>query len=140
MATPTVKIGGTDLGTTAYITSWDGILMKPPTRGDLIELDFVAGAVWQQGQAGSYEFEIPLVMKSQDPATAVKQATDIQALCSGAAQAIRREFYSGTTFVMQSCSGVINQAIPLQWDLAMRSKVGLVLIVTNLSGTWSTTT
>jgi hypothetical protein len=113
MPTPTVKVGGTDLGTTAYITNWDGILMKPPTRGDLIELDFVAGAVWQQGQAGSYDFEIPMVMKSQDPATAVGQALDIQALATGATQSIRREFYDGTTFVMQSCSGVINQAIPL---------------------------
>ena len=140
MSTPTVKIAGTDLTTTMHITNWDGILMKPPTRGDLIELDFVAGAVWQQGPAGSYDFEIPMVAKSQDPATAVSQARAVQALCSGAAQAIRREFYNGTTFVMESCSGVINQAIPLNWDLAMRSKVGLVLIVTNLSGTWTTTT
>ena len=140
MSTPTVKIGGTDLGTTAYITDWSSILQKPPTKGDLIELDFVAGAVWQQGAAGSYDFEIPLTMKSQDPATAVGQALDIQALATGAATAIRREFYDGTSFVMQSCSGVISQAIPLNWDLAMRSKVGLVLIVTNLSGTWTTTT
>jgi hypothetical protein len=138
--TPTVKIGGTDLSLTAHITSWDGILMKAPTRGDLIELDFIAGAVWQQGPVGSYDFEVPLVMKSQDPATAVGQALDIQALATGATTTIRREFYDGTTFVMQACQGVISQAIPLNWDLTMRSKVGLVLICTNLDGAWATTT
>jgi hypothetical protein len=140
MSTPTVKIGGTDVGTYAYITDWSSILQKPPTKGDLIELDFVAGAVWQQGQAGSYDFEIPLVMKSQDAGTAVGQARTVQGLCTGATTTIRREFYSGTTFVMESCSGVISQALPLNWDLSMRSKVGLVLICTNLSGTWTTTT
>ena len=140
MSTPTVKIGGTDLGTSAYITSWDGILMKAPTRGDLIELDFIAGAVWQQGPVGSYDFEIPMVAKSQDPATAVSQSRAVQALVTGATQTIRREFYNGTAFVMETCSGVISQAIPLDWDLGVRSKVGMVLICTNLSGTWTTVT
>jgi hypothetical protein len=140
VSTPTFKIGGTDLSLTAHITSWDGILMKAPTRGDLIELDFIAGAVWQQGPAGSYDFDVPLVMKSQDPGTAVGQAVAIQALATGATTTFRREFYSGTTFVMQTCSGVISQAIPLDWDLGVRSKVGMVLICTNLSGTWTTVT
>jgi hypothetical protein len=140
MSTPTVKIGGTDLGTSAYITSWDGILMKAPTRGDLIELDFADGAVWQGTAKGTYSFDVPLVMKSQDPGTAVAQARTIQALATGATTTFRREFYSGTTFVLEACSGVISQAIPLDWDLSVRSKVGMVLICTNLSGTWTTTT
>jgi len=140
MSGETFKIAGTDLSTSAHIVSWDGILMKAPTRGDLIELDFVAGAVWQQGPVGSYDFEIPLVMKSQDPGTAVAQARTIQALATGAITTFRREFYNGTTFVMETCSGVINQAIPLDWVLMMRSKVGMVLICTNLDGVWATTT
>ena len=140
MSTPTFKIGGTDLSLTAHIVSWDGILMKAPTRGDLIELDFIAGAVWQQGPVGSYDFDVPLVMKSQDPGTAVGQAVAIQALATGATTTFRREFYSGTSFVMQACSGVISQAIPLDWDLSVRSRVGMVLICTNLDGVWTTTT
>ena len=136
MSGETLKIGATDLGLTAHITSWEGILTKGPQRGDLIELDFQPGAVWQAGQAAAYDFDVPLVMKSQDHNTAVKDALAIQAL-AGTQATITRVFTSGTTTVTQTCTGIIKEAVPLAWDLGFRSRVGMVLTITNLSGTWT---
>jgi hypothetical protein len=137
MAGETLHIGGTNLGTTAYITSWEGILQSAPYRGDLIELDFVAGAVWQAGPVAAYDFEVPLVMKSQDHNTAVQHALAILAL-AGTQTTVTRVFTSGASTVTQTCQGIIKEAIPLEWDLAFRSRVGVTLVITNLSGTWTT--
>jgi hypothetical protein len=136
MAGETLHIGGTNLSTTAHITSWDGILMEGPTRGDLIELDFADGAVWQGTAKGTYSFEVPLVMKSQDVPTAVGHAKAIQAL-RGTQGTITRVYTTGAGTVTETCTGIVTDALPLDWDLSVRSRVGLVLIIQNLSGEWT---
>jgi hypothetical protein len=134
----TFKIDSTDLGSTAYITSWEGILNEPPTRGDLIELDFVAGGVWQGGEMAAYTFEVPMVMKSQDVGPAVAQMRAIQAFCDGTTHTMHRVFTSGTASLHDACTGVVTSATPV-WDLRMRSKVGLLLTIQALTE-WTTTT
>jgi hypothetical protein len=131
----TLSIGTTDLSDTAYITSWEGILNAAPYRGDLVELDFRPGAVWQPGEVGAWTFEVPLVMRSQDTGTAVAQMRAIQALCDGEEHTVVRTFTSGTASVSESCQGVVTSATPV-WDFGFRSRVGLLLTVQALTG-WS---
>jgi hypothetical protein len=106
MSGETLKIAGADLSTTAYITSWEGILASQPYRGDLFSPDFVAGGVWEPGVADVYTFEVPLVMKSQVPDTAVGQMRAIQAFADGTEKRITRVFTSTTTTVTESCGSV----------------------------------
>ena len=138
MSGETLKIAGTDLSTTAYITSWDGILDSPPFRGDLIVLANTSTAVWEPGPVGPYTFVVPLVMKSQDHPTAVGQMRTIQAFADGASKRITRVFTSTTATVTESCDGVVTSATP-DWDLRFRSRVGLLLTVQVL-GPWVTGT
>ncbi len=128
MSGETLKIGGVDLSTTAYITSWEGILATQPVRGDLIELDFTTGGVWEKGMPGAYTFEVPLVMKSQDVGTAVGYMRTIQGYADGTEKRITRVFTSGTTTVTESTDGVVTSATPI-WDLRFRTRVGLLLTV-----------
>lgn len=138
MSGETLKIAGTDLSSTAYITSWEGILVAPPNRGDLIEFDFVAGAEWVAGEMQAFTFEVPLVMKSQDVGTAVSQMRTIQAFADGTERAIVRTLTVGTASVSETCQGVVTSATPM-WDLRMRNKVGLLLTIQALTD-WTTTT
>jgi hypothetical protein len=138
MSGETFKIDTTDIGATAYVTSWEGILNAPPSRGDLIELDFVAGGVWQSGEMAAYTYEVPLVMKSQDVGTAVSQMRAIQAFCDGTTHTMHRVFTSGTTSLHDAHSGVVTSATPV-WDLRFRTRVGLLLTVQALTE-WVTTT
>lgn len=138
MSGETLKIGGTDLSTTAYITSWEGILDAQPYRGDLIELDFTTGGVWQGGQAAAYTFVVPLVMKGTDVGTAVSQMRAIQAFADGTEKSIVRTFTSGTTSVSEATTGVVTSATP-QWDLRFRKRVGLLLTI-QVTDVWATTT
>ena len=134
MSGETLKIAGTDLSTTAYITSWEGILLPQPYRGDLFSPDFVAGGVWEPGVADVYSFEVPLVMKSQDVGTAVGQMRAIQAFADGTEKRVTRVFTSTTTTVTESCDGVVTSATPL-WDLRFRNRVGLLLTI-QVVDTW----
>lgn len=139
MSGETLKIGATDLSTTAYITSWEGILLAPPYRGDLIEMDFTAGAMWVEGEAATYTFEVPLVMKAlNDPAAAIADMVAIQGFVDGTSHTITRVFTSDTTSITHYCSGVVTNAIPV-WDLRDRNRVGLILTIQNLTGLWADT-
>lgn len=138
MSGETFKIGATDLSTTAYITSWEGILLAQPYRGDLIELDFTAGAAWEAGEAAPYTIDIPLVMKGTDVGTAISQMRAIQALADGTEKSIVRTLTSGTTSVSEANTGVVTSATPV-WDLRNRKRVGLVLTV-QVTDVWAVTT
>jgi hypothetical protein len=139
MSGETLKIAGTDLSTTAYITSWEGILASPPYRGDLIELDFVAGGVWEPGEVGVWTIDVPLVMKSQDVGTAVGHMRTIQGYADGTEKRVTRIFTSGTSTVTESADGVVTSATPV-WDLRFRQRVGLLLTIQITSGPWVTGT
>lgn len=138
MSGETFKIDSTDLGSTAYITSWEGILAMPPIRGDVFAPDFVAGGVWEPGTQDVYTYEVPLVMKSQDPPTAVGQMRAIQAFCDSTTHTMHRVFTSGTSTVHDAHTGMVTSATPV-WDLRFRTRVGLLLTVQSLSP-WVTTT
>lgn len=128
MSGETLKIGGVDLSSTAYITSWEGIFQSPPYRGDLIELDFTTGAVWEPGEVGTWTIDVPLVMKSHDVPTAVASMRTIQGYADGTEKRITRVFTSGTSTVTESADGVVTSATPL-WDLRFRTRVGLLLTI-----------
>lgn len=136
---PTIKVDGVDLSTWAHITSWEGILLDPPIAGDLIRMDWQPGAVWQPGPPDVYSFEVPLVMKAQNPAESVNQLRAVQAAAKPGVQVtITREYDdhpSGT--VTETCTAVCTGQAPITWDLTQRAILGVVLIFQNLSGGWS---
>ena len=78
--TDTLLIGSTDVQTYADIADFSGVLQDGPQRGDLIELDGVAGAVWVPGPKGTYSFAVPVIMQSDDEDTAMGQLASLQAL------------------------------------------------------------
>lgn len=53
-------VNSVDIETLGCVESWDGILAEGPIRGDVIEQDWVDGAIWQQGKVKTYSFEVPL--------------------------------------------------------------------------------
>jgi hypothetical protein len=135
MAGPTLIVDGVDLSTTALITSFEGILRTAPTRGDLIEFDWQAGAVWQPGPSEAYSFEVPLVMREQTPDKAVADLRAIQGL-RGRQVTVQRVTLEDGVEVTEECEAVITAAIDVSWDFRERSKVGCVLVFQNLSGGW----
>jgi hypothetical protein len=131
----TVKWNGTDVQTYGDIASMEGILAAGPVRGDLITMDWVAGAVWQAGPADVYSMDLPLVMQSDDEGTAIQQLRAVQAW-RGTQGVLTRVVMVGSAQVTEVCDAVCVNAVEVQWDLEARNLVGCVLVFQNLSGGW----
>lgn len=136
MAGETILVGGTNLSATAHITNWDDILSGPPTRADIIALDFTPGAQAQVGQPAAYDMIVPLVMAADDHDQAVADALALQAL-AGTVTTITRTIRTPTGLVSTTCQGLITNAVRTTWNLDFRSIVRVTLIITNLDGGWS---
>ena len=132
----TLLVDGVDVTTLAHITSFEGVLSDGPTRGDLIEFDFTAGAVWQPGAAGTYSFDVPLTMLSHTPDVALGQLRTIQGW-KGVQRTFTRRVTVNGVDVAETCQGVLVSAVQVAWDYRIRSKISAVMVVQNLSGGWS---
>lgn len=129
-------VSGTSLSTLALITSWEGILSDGPTRGDIIEQDWLPGALWQPGPAGTYSFEVPVTMLSHTPDVAIGQLRTIQGW-KGVQRTLTRQITVNGVAVSETCAAVMVNAVQVRWDLKLRSKIDAVLVFQNLSGGWS---
>ena len=49
------------------IEDWSGILSEGPISGDIIEQDWVDGAIWQQRCAKTYSFDVPFTGSRYNP-------------------------------------------------------------------------
>lgn len=127
-------IGTLDVSTVAYIEDASGLLGVGPYRGDLIELDFVAGAVWEAGEVGTYSFDLPLLLKGADESAILANFRTLQALQDGVAKTITRTFTAGSA-VSESCTGVVTLVQPA-WDFGMAKAFRVILIVQVLTE-WS---
>lgn len=128
--TDTLLIGSTDVQTYADIADFSGVLQDGPQRGDLIELDGVAGAVWVPGPKGTYSFAVPVIMQSDDEDTAMGQLVALQALVGTQYTLTRTNDYA-------TCEAVMTAAIEVGWNLEARNLLEGVLVFQNLSGTWA---
>lgn len=127
MAGETLTFGATDIGATAHIPleAWAEILKGGPTSGDLIEFDFIAGAEWDPGEAGTYSIVVPVVIKSTDPETAWGDALALSAL-RGVEAALTRTYTTDAGAQSDTCQAVITGEVAMTWDT--RTKVGVVLV------------
>lgn len=134
-------VNGTDIEALGCITSWDGILSEGPIRGDVIEQDWVAGAIWQQGMPKVYSFDVPIAFKPSsvvDPElySAVLALDTIKSWRGPLLTLERRLPVSETTHRRQTASGVLVS------DLNPRVQAGrfmtATLVIQQLSGSWVT--
>ena len=134
-----LKIGNAYLSTYAYISDASGLLQEPPTRGDLVEMDFQPGAQWIAGQVDAYTFDVPVIMKGSDEGTIIANLRSLQALADGTEYTIKRTFTSGTTSINEDCTGVVTSVTPA-WDFGVRKKLAAMIVIQNTSGGWTTST
>jgi len=123
------------------IEDWSGILSEGPIAGDIIEQDWVPGAIWQRGPAKTFSFDVPftaLVSTPTNPNIWDSYSNGMAALklYRGPLLTLRREFYDtvGTRVMREQAAGV------LVTDLAMKVGIGRVLntacVFQHLSGEW----
>jgi hypothetical protein len=124
------------------IEDWSGILSEGPIAGDIIEQDWVDGAIWQRGPSKTFSFDVPFTAMSPDtvnPNIWESWGNGIWTLKQfrGPLLTLRREFYDKTGVMVrrEQAAGV------LVTDLALKVGIGRVISSTavfqNLSGTWT---
>jgi hypothetical protein len=132
----TLLIDGTDVRTWAYITNAEGLLSNAPQKGDIIEQDWVAGAIWQPGPKGPYTFEVPVVMKSRLQDVALGQLRAMQAYVGTQVTLTRRMTVNGAV-VNETCQAVMANAVQVNWDFRTRARIDAILVWQQLSGVWT---
>jgi hypothetical protein len=129
----------TDIG---CIEDWAGILSEGAIGGDIIEQDWVDGAIWQQGMHKTYSFDVPFTALVSDAINpniwdSYDHGIDVLKTFRGPLLTLRREFFdsAGTLARREQAAGV------LVTDLAMKVGIGRVLntvaIFQQLSGKWT---
>ena len=135
MADPTLLIDGWDLGTVAGITSWDGLLDVGPSKGDLIEFDFAAGAVWQPaGVADAYTMIVPIVMRATPESAAVADVLALNAYLGVEVTLTRITLLDGV-LTSHTCRAVMTSR-PTEWALDVLGRVPVTLTFQVISGGW----
>ena len=123
------------------IENWAGILSEGPIGGDIIEQDWVDGAIWQQGPNKTYSFDVPftaLVSDTVNPNVwdSYDHGIDVLKTFRGPLLTLRREFFDSTGALVrrEQAAGV------LVTDLSLQVGIGRVLstsaIFQNMSGKW----
>jgi hypothetical protein len=132
----TILIDGVDVQTVADIMDLSGILSTGPYRADLIVRDWEPGAVAQIGPPDAYTMDLPLLMKSDDPATALGQLRTVQGW-AGRILTVTRVITVGATVVTETCQACIVSATAVDWLFDARNLIGCVLMIQNLDGGWT---
>ena len=132
----TVLIDGVDVQTVADIASLDGILSEPPSRVELVELDFTPGAVPILGPRAAYAYDLPLVMKANDENTALAQLQTVKSW-AGKVITVTRKVTVGGAQQTATHQGLISDTIIPEWDFDARNLIGVVLTVWNVDGGWT---
>lgn len=135
-------------GTWAYfdtnfgcIEDWSGLLSEGPIGGDIIQQDWVDGAIWQEGPNKTYSFDVPFTVLVSDPIDpnihdALTGGIFRLKQYRGPLLTMRRDFYdnSGLLDRRDQALGV------LVTDLALKVSIGRIIstvaVFQNLSGGW----
>jgi hypothetical protein len=123
----TLLINSVDIRTWAYITNAEGLLSRAPQKGDLIEQDWVAGAIWQKGPKAAFTFEVPVVMKSRQQDVALGQLRALQAMV-GDQKALTRRLTVNGVEVSETMQAVMANAVQIGWQFSSRARVDAVLV------------
>lgn len=123
----TLLVNGVDLQTVCAITSAEGLLSNPPQKGDVIEMDWVDGAVYQKGPKGPYTMEVPVIMRASQQDVALGQLRTLQAMVGDQKTLTRRLVVNGVT-INESCEAVMVNAPQIRWDFRKRAQIHAVLI------------
>ena len=134
--TDTMLVDGEDVQQTAYIIDASGLLADAPQRADLIQFDWVDGETYIDGPKAAYSFDVPVLMRSRDPAMAILQLRHLQSWVGGEKTITRRFVVGVGQTSTQTCRGVIVDAVQVQWNLDDRYRMRAVLVVRNLDGRW----
>jgi hypothetical protein len=132
----TIWVDGVDVQTVADIMDLSGMLSTGPYRADLIVRDWYPGAVAQVGPADAYTMDLPLLMKSDDPATALQQLRTVQAW-AGRELTVTRVLTVGAATVTETARAVIVSATTVDWAFDARNLIGCVLMIQNIDGGWT---
>lgn len=131
----TLICDGIDLQSLGWIVSAEGLLSTGPRKGDLIEMDWQAGAIWQPGPRDTYSFDVPLVLSSKFQDVALGRLRTIQAMQGTAHQLIRRLTVDGEQ-IEEYCDAVMISAPRVDWDFKKRSQIMVICIFQSLTGYW----
>lgn len=123
------------------ITDWSGILSEGPIKGDIIEMDWLDGAEYQQGPAKPYSFDVPFAARVTNEVNPSiwdsYQAVLTIKPYRGPLLVMRREFYGalGTLQRAEQARGVLIN------DLTATVSIGRLItmpaVFQNLSGVWT---
>lgn len=130
--TETLLINGTDIQTWCAITSAEGLLTNPPQRGDIIEQAWTDGAIWQKGPKGTYSFDVPVIMRSDQQDVALGQLRALQAFVGDQVTLTRRLTVNGVV-VNEACQAVMASATRVVWNFRQRKQIRAILIFQSLS-------
>jgi len=131
----TLLIEGTDVRTWGEISSAEGLLTNAPARGDLIEQDWVVGAIWQAGPAGAYTFDVPLILSAATQDARLGDLRALQAYVGTQVTLTRRLTVDGAD-IDDTCEAVLVNAQPV-WDFSTRNIMRAILMFQALTG-WTT--
>lgn len=138
--TGTWRYFDTDIG---CIEDWSGILSEAPIGGDIIEQDWVDGAIWQQGESKTYTFDVPFTARVSNPIDpniwdAWSGPMAVLRSFRGVQLTMRREFFdtSGALRARHQALGVL--ATGLTMKVSIGRVLGSALMFQNLSGGWVT--
>lgn len=140
LGSPVFFVESTDIETLGCLQSIDGIFSEGPIRGDIIEQDWLPGAIWQRGEPGTYSFDVPLALSSPDPAHPYLYdpmwVVDVIKTWRGPQLTLERRVpLSGGTFRRETCQAVLVSPLPPNILGAKFARV--VLVFQNLSGQWN---
>lgn len=128
------KVGVTDVSTVGCILSWDGIMSECSIKGDLIELDWVDGATFEEGPISTCSFDVPLLLEGPTLAESFASLETVKGW-RGTELTLTREYYTGVTLVSETCTAVlVSELSPI---IKAARFIKLVLVFQNLSGGWS---
>lgn len=128
----TLLINSVDIQTWCAITSAEGLLTNPPQRADIIEQDWTAGAIYQAGPKKTWQFEVPIIMRSSTQDVALGQLRTLQAMVGAQKTLTRRLRVNGAT-INETCQAVMINAVQVQWDFSRRSQIRAVLVFQGLT-------
>ena len=128
----TLLVDGADVQTWCAITSAEGLLSNPPQRGDLIEQDWVAGAIWQAGPKDAWTFDVPVIMRSSQQDVALAQLRQLQSWQGTVRTLTRRLVVNGAT-INETCTAVMVNSPQVQWDFSRRAQIRAVLVFQGLT-------
>jgi hypothetical protein len=128
----TLLINGADIQVWAAITSAEGLLTNPPQRADIIEQDWTAGAIYQAGPKKTWQFEVPIIMRSSQQDVALGQLRALQAYVGTKVTLTRRLVVNGAV-VNETCQAVMINSPQVVWDFSRRAQMRAVLLFQGLT-------